>query len=214
MKDTKKKPNKPLECYPIKKEYKLRMIWDWSLNHFFKTFIILLVINIFFFVYSSNIPWQLIIIAFLLLTIYIFIFLIKRIHKNIMRLLHHELKFNEIIMGYVTSAIFIILLFSILYWGMMLVGAGYLKYGSCVDKTEITGEMIAQDPLLVTNFWHYPYFSSITFFSVGYGDICPMGMSKIVAMLNALIGNAFTVLILAIAITNYSTNKNEERKNK
>jgi hypothetical protein len=54
----------------------------------------------------------------------------------------------------------------------------------------------------------------MTFFTVGAGDICPMGVSKIVTVLDALIGNAFTVLILAIAITNYSTNKNSGRKKK
>jgi hypothetical protein len=41
-----------------------------------------------------------------------------------------------------------------------------------------------------------------------------MGASKTLAMLNALIGNAFTVLILAMAITNYSVNKSIEEKNK
>jgi hypothetical protein len=41
-----------------------------------------------------------------------------------------------------------------------------------------------------------------------------MGMSKSVAMINSVIGNAFTVLILAMAITNYSTNKSEEKNKK
>jgi hypothetical protein len=91
----------------------------------------------------------------------------------------------------------------------MVTGKGYLKYGSCTDTNTITDEMINQDPLLVSNFFHYPYFSSITFFSVGFGDICPMGASKLIAILNAIIGNAFTVLILALAITNYSTNRRE-----
>jgi hypothetical protein len=96
----------------------------------------------------------------------------------------------------------------------MVSGFGYLKYGSCIDNVDVTRAMIEQDPLIVSNFLHFPYFSTITFFSVGFGDICPMGASKTLAMLNALIGNAFTVLILAMAITNYSVNKSIEEKKK
>jgi len=190
----------------------IRRLGEWSLNHFFKTFIILLIINIFFFMSRNKIPLIASVIAFLLLTIYIIIFLAKRIHTNITKLLHHELKFNQILIAYLTSVVFIILLFSMLYLGVTVAGTGYLKYGSCVGEEKVTRATIANDPLRVDEVLNYPYFSAMTFFTVGYGDICPMGMSKLVAMLDALIGNAFTVLILAIAITNYSTNKNEDKK--
>jgi voltage-gated potassium channel Kch len=72
--------------------------------------------------------------------------------------------------------------------------------------------VIDSDPLRITEFINYPYFSAITFFTVGFGDICPMGVSKLVSVLNALIGNLFTVLILAIAITNYSENRDNGKK--
>ena len=164
--------------------------------------------------FRKTVPEYVLIASFFLLIIYVIIFLIYRIRINITRLLHHELKFNEIITGYVSSVIFIIILMSILYWTVTLFGVGYLKYGSCVDNVDLTRDMMMNDPLRVKEFLHYPYFSAITFFTVGFGDICPMGYAKILTMINALIGNAFTVLILAIAITNYSSNKdNEERKN-
>jgi hypothetical protein len=187
-----------------------RRIGTWTMDHFFKTFIILAMINIFFIMSGRFIPITVALLAFLLLIIYIIIFLVKRIQKNIHKLVHHELGFSQILTVYITSAVFIVLLFSMMYWAMSAVGAGYLKYGNCTDNTDITRDTIIQDPLAVTNIIQYPYFSSITFFSVGFGDICPMGMSKIIAMINALIGNAFTVIILAIAITNYSASKNEE----
>jgi hypothetical protein len=195
------------------KERILQTIKDWTLNHFFTTFVILVVINAFFLM-SKNVPALLKIIAFLLLIIYIILFMIVRIKTNVTKLLHHELKFNQILTGYITSVIFIVLLFSVVYWTMTIVGAGYLKYGSCVDNKEFIMDDITQDPLKVINPTHYAYFSSMTFFSVGYGDICPMGMNKLIATINAIIGNAFTVLILAMAITNYSTNKYYEGKKK
>jgi potassium channel LctB len=195
------------------KERILQAIRDWTLNHFFITFIVLVIINVFFLA-NNNVSALLKIIAFLLLIVYIIVFIITRIKSNITKLIHHELKFNQIMTAYVVSVIFIILLFSIIYWAMMLVGAGYLKYGSCIGNAEFTLEDIAQDPLTVIDPTHYSYFSAITFFSVGYGDICPMGINKVIATINAIIGNAFTVLILAMAITNYSTSKSEERKKK
>jgi len=198
----------------LPKKSLFRRAATWSLNHFFKTFIILLFINILFFLSGRSIPIIATITAFLLLTLYIIVYLIRRIHTNITKLLHHELKFNQILIVYISSVMFIVLLFSMLYWGAMITGFGYLKYGSCIDNVDVTRAMIEQDPLAVSNFLHFPYFSTITFFSVGFGDICPMGASKTLAMLNALIGNAFTVLILAMAITNYSVNKSIEEKNK
>jgi hypothetical protein len=214
MKDINKKSKESAQPDLTKNKSLIIRLGEWSLNHFFKTFIILLIINFFFFTSRGSVPIWASIIAFLLLTIYIIIFVVKRIHTNITKLLHHELKFNQILTAYITSVMFIIILFSMMYWGVTVAGKGYLKYGSCIDTTDVTRDMIANDPLRVDEVWHYPYFSAMTFFTVGYGDICPMGMSKTVAILDALAGNAFTVLILAMAITNYSTNKNDEEKKK
>ncbi len=196
-----------------------KKIWDWALNHFFKTFIILLIINILFLISSKNVPWIITGLSFVLLLAYVLFFIITRIKHQLYKLLHHELEFKEILAGYFTSVIFIILLFGILYSGMSLFGIGYLKYGACIDNSDVTNLIINQDPLTVQTFAHQVYFSAITFFSVGYGDICPMGLTKLIAVLNAVIGNAFTVIVLSIAITNYSTNKlndekEEERNNK
>ena len=191
-----------------------KRFWKWIMNHFFKTFLILFLIQVLIVLLGQNIPFSIIVISFLILTTYVFVFLITHIGMNIKKLLHHELKFSEIIIVYISSVTFIVLLFSILYLTMTFIGAGYIIYGSCIDNIQITRSLIESDPLHVDSIVQYPYFSAITFFSVGFGDICPMGLSKLIAMLNALIGNAFTVLILAIAITNYSTNLGNSRKDK
>jgi len=60
--------------------------------------------------------------------------------------------------------------------------------------------MIANDP----NISHdYFYFSAITFFSVGYGDVCPMGLCKIMAVVTAFAGNIVTVVLMAIVVSLY-----------
>ena len=193
----------------MEEKSRIRKIWESMLNHFFITFFILVIIQIILLTLRKSIPVGIVVASFALLVLYVILFLINRIRLNVTRLLHHDLKFRDIITGYISSVIFTIILFSILYWGMTFVGAGYLKYGSCVDTSDTTRAVIESDPLAVTEFSHYTYFSAITFFTVGFGDICPMGASKTLTVLNALMGNAFTVLVLAIAITNYSSNKDK-----
>jgi len=203
------------EIHPIvmEKMSKFQKVREWFLNHFFTTFMILIIVNIFFLM-NRSVPIILDLIAIALLILYVIIYMVTRIQKNIHKLLHHELTFQDILKIYISSAIFIVLLFSLAYWSVTAVGTGYLKYGSCTDNVNINHELIEQDSLAVRSGMDYPYFSAITFFTVGFGDICPMGMSKGVAILNALIGHAFTVIILSIAITNYAANKDNEKKGK
>lgn len=52
------------------------------------------------------------------------------------------------------------------------------------------------------NYWYVSiYFSAITQFTIGYGDIYPLGFLKIFVILQALFSILFTVLILARFIT-------------
>jgi potassium channel LctB len=46
----------------------------------------------------------------------------------------------------------------------------------------------------------YIYFSGITLFSVGYGDIAPIGISRVVVVLEALIGYAIPAAFVARAV--------------
>jgi hypothetical protein len=187
----------------------MKRVWNWSLNHFFITFITLYIISTLFLIFNYGAGS---LVSGTILFIYFIAFLANRVTSNINRLLHHELGLKEIVVGYITSVLFLILLFAILYWMVTVAGAGYLRYGECVDTGVVNSAVIRTDPNLVTKISHYPYFSAITFFTVGSGDICPMGWNKLIAVINALIGNAFTVLILAIAITNYSAKKENGRK--
>ncbi|MGV8086740.1 MAG: ion channel [Candidatus Woesearchaeota archaeon] len=192
----------------------LKKIFDWSLNHFFKTFIILALFNLLIFIFLGHISWLLNLSVFILLTTYLVLFVITRIKYHIIRLLNHELKIKDILSGYIVSVLFTILLFGIIYAGLNISGVGYLRYASCIDVVKVDKLLIDSDPYAVNNFFHELYFSAIAFFTVGYGDICPMGASKFVSVFNALIGNIFTVIILAIAVTNYSSHKKIKTESK
>nr|WP_295971337.1 potassium channel family protein [uncultured Bacillus sp.] len=46
----------------------------------------------------------------------------------------------------------------------------------------------------------YIYFSGVTLFSVGYGDIAPVGVGRIIAMIEALIGFTIPTAFVAKAV--------------
>jgi potassium channel LctB len=46
----------------------------------------------------------------------------------------------------------------------------------------------------------YIYFSAVTLFSVGYGDIAPVGIGRLVAMVEALIGYTIPAAFVAKAV--------------
>lgn len=48
----------------------------------------------------------------------------------------------------------------------------------------------------------YIYFSAVTLFSVGYGDIAPIGVGRIIAMIEALIGYTIPAAFVAKAVFN------------
>ena len=48
----------------------------------------------------------------------------------------------------------------------------------------------------------YIYFSGITLFSVGYGDIAPVGIGRLIAIIEALIGYAIPTAFVAQAVFN------------
>ncbi len=108
--------------------------------------------------------------------------------------------------AYAFFVVIIILIFSTIFSVVELSGLGYLKYGGCSDVFE--PEMISQDSLASHNFI---YFSAITFFTVGYGDICPMGTMKLVAILTAFVGHLVTVIVVALIVNNYIRTKENNK---
>jgi hypothetical protein len=182
----------------------IRKIIDWSMKHFFITFILFylsIATSIYFDI--EGIP----IILGIILALYTIVYLSNNVKVHVNKFLHHELSLRQILIGYIVSVLSIVMLFAITYWAITTIGLGYVTYGDCheIDLGNIDTNKL-DDEETIHNMVDYGYFSSVTFFTVGYGDICPMGLNKFVSILNAMIGNLFTVIILAIAITNYNKN--------
>jgi Ion channel len=97
----------------------------------------------------------------------------------------------------------IVLLFASSYSSIQKIGQGYLTYGQCGDSFE--PGRIGTDPYISEDYF---YFSAVTFFTVGYGDICPMGWNKYVALLNAFVGNFISVVVMVFVIGTYMKRTN------
>jgi potassium channel LctB len=94
----------------------------------------------------------------------------------------------------------VILIFSMFYAIVEGAGFGYLKYGECDSEFNMI-----DDDFDSSN--DYFYFSAITFFAVGYGDICPMGLAKGISVLNAFVGNFIAVVIMVLVVSYYVKRK-------
>jgi len=100
--------------------------------------------------------------------------------------------------SYVLFVATLTLLFSMAYGAIEDFGKGYLTYGDCTE--EFSPAMIDSDEQISHEYY---YFSAVTFFTIGYGDICPMGWSKYLAIFNGFIGNFIMVVIMVIVISSY-----------
>ena len=60
----------------------------------------------------------------------------------------------------------------------------------------------ASDENFVERLGTYIYFSGVTLFSVGYGDIAPVGIGRIIAIIEALIGFTIPTAFVAQAVFN------------
>lgn len=130
------------------------------------------------------------------------IYVVRRSILNLM-----SSKSLPILVGsYALVILALLLIFSTLFNFAELTGVGYLKYGNC--QSNFNSDMISSDHNLSQNFF---YFTAITFFTVGYGDICPIGVSRVIAILAAFTAHLISVVIVALIINNYIYLRRKEK---
>jgi hypothetical protein len=124
--------------------------------------------------------------------------------RNLIR--NQEITIGEIILDYCLAAVSVILFFAMLYSVADTADIGRLQYGGCeqglrpdVDETGYAG---LSTPSAMSHY-NTIYFSAITFFTVGYGDICPVGVDKLLSILNAWAGVLINIIVISVAIGQY-----------
>jgi len=133
----------------------------------------------------------------IIISVYFVAVIVYLIRRSVKRLINPENIF-VLISTYALFILGLILLFSTLFNIVETAKLGYIKYGTC--SSDFNPSMIANDPQISRDFF---YFSSMTFFTVGYGDICPMGLERIISILVSFTGHLVSVLIVGLIINNY-----------
>jgi potassium channel LctB len=94
-------------------------------------------------------------------------------------------------------------LFLVTLYATLMIG-----FGMIYMLLEMKGYLVIleENKILVGDFFMrletFIYFSAMTLFSVGYGDIAPIGLGRVVAVVEALIGYTIPAAFVARAVFN------------
>ena len=132
---------------------------------------------------------------------------IKRLYYGF-RNLHHSVTIILASIYPVILTIVIIITFSgvynsanVFYETMDGEGAGliYSSTGELLDSISLQGRMVTASELKGLLNYDYIYFSTITYFTIGYGDIVPVGLNmKTIVMFEMLIAHILNISIFAL----------------
>jgi len=141
------------------------------------TLIVLSVIYWISYIYPQNIEFGTFRTSLIVIHIIVFIYALIT--------LHHSNKLGFIIFAYLSVVVITILVFAYLHWTANIFELGYLQYTSCENV----------DESLRSENWFY--FSSVTFYGLGYGDICPiMTTSRILSQVEVALGALINTILI------------------
>ena len=139
-----------------------------------------------------------------LLAIY-FISVMVYVVRHSMRRMVSSRRSSELIGYYLLFLIGIILMLSTVLNIIELSRTGYITYGKCSDT--FTSSMVKTDPQRSHNFFYY----TAMLFTVGYGDICPMGLAKLFSIITAILGHVLSVILVALIVNNHFKLREKEK---
>jgi len=208
--------NKEIKEDKKKKGFHVKLI-DFLLKRPILKFVILLIIQFVVLripeLFPRSFPLRLITMIFgIILAVYFIITITHIVRTSIKHLMEPKSLFH-LIGAYILLILVIISVSSILYNFVDLTHLGYIQYGNCngnFNPSIINNSPQQEATSNSTISKDFFYFSAITFFTVGYGDICPMGFAKIISVIIAFMGNIVSVILVAFIINNYLQKRKKE----
>lgn len=169
-------------------------------------FVILVIVHFILINFSSyipdNFPARFILdVIGILISIYFILVIVYIIRTSYEKLLNPK-NIISLILTYSLFILGILTIFTTMFSFLEVSKLGYIKYGSCSSKFD--SSIISTDSLITREYF---YFTGSTFFLLGYGDICPMGLAKYLAIFTAFVGHLVSVIIVALIINNYLRKK-------
>ena len=137
----------------------------------------------------------------IILAVYFILVMVNVIKYSMTRLTSSK-DSKELIIYYVVFLIGFIIMLSTVLNIIDLTKTGYITYGQCSDHFV---PQIKGDKEISHNFFYY----TTMLFTVGLGDICPMGLAKEFSMITAIIGHVISVILVALIINNHLKLKEE-----
>jgi len=170
----------------------------------FVTLLIMHFLTLIIIPYLPNTIWgNIISIIDLLVAFYFVVLLIYLIRKSFDNLMNPK-NLSSLIFAYISFILVMILVFSAMFNFIQTNKFGNIQYGGCSNKFDANS--IQSNPDVSREFF---YFASVTFFTVGYGDICPMGFAKTMAIIVSFIGHIVSVIFVALVLNRYLRKQNE-----
>ena len=148
--------------------------------------------------FIDNLSLRILITLIHIIIVTIFIIILIYIIRHSLKQLMNSKSTGVLIVTYIIFLLSIILVLSTVLNILELAKLGYITHGQCTDSFKPA--MVNSDPLRSHSFF---YFTAMTFFTVGYGDICPMGLIKILSIIIALVGHVLSVIVVVLIINNY-----------
>jgi len=97
----------------------------------------------------------------------------------------HSDRVPFIVLSYIFTVIMTIILFAYIYWTLSIFGIGHLQFSDCSKEN------------LELRSGNWFYFSSVTFYSLGYGDICPIEMpARLVSQIEVALGTLINTILI------------------
>jgi len=97
----------------------------------------------------------------------------------------HSDKLGFILVAYSFVVLITIVVFAYLYWTASFFGLGYLQFSECQTISTVSR----------SDNWFY--FSSVTFYNLGYGDICPiMPLTRLLSQIQVALGVLINTILL------------------
>ncbi|WP_223806041.1 potassium channel family protein [Ornithinibacillus gellani] len=138
-------------------------------------------------------PWCILIAAMLVLLLSLFSFI--RIQVNDM---HGRTFSQEVFIALLIIYSTIIIGFGMMYFILSFQGVLLVEDGK-LDKVEWVGSLI-----------HSLYFSGVTMLTIGYGDITPIGIGRLIAVVQALIGYVLPAAFVLQLVHQHVNNEEDE----
>jgi hypothetical protein len=155
--------------------------------------------------------FSMLIIIHIILTIFS---MLRSIFINLLKK-ESELTFKKLIINYIVAVVLFLMLFTVFYSVSSISKDNYLQWGQCQGQSSLVPNQSNTLKVAPNDIIGKIYFSGVTFFTVGYGDICPQGnITRIIALFNAWTGHFFTAIVLATSIGYIYLNTNRPKNRK